>query len=111
MKINYILTTFSPAMFGEGAVAAIRMISTKEARGLVTDDTRIVATRVSHERLARSQFPAAGDETARYAQLKPGVNAIHLHYRGPQIPEDGEIPAGAMVTYYLCEVTEHSELV
>lgn len=111
MKINYVLTTFSPAMFGEGASAAIRVMSPVEARKLIGDDTKVVATRISHERLARSQFPTVHEETARYAQLKPGVNAIHLHYRGPQVPDSGELPAGAMVTHYLIEVTEHPDLV
>jgi hypothetical protein len=31
-----------------------------------------------------SSFPDAHEETARYAQLKPGTTAIHMHYRGPR---------------------------
>lgn len=109
MKINYVLTTFSPAMFGERATSHIRIITTEEARRLVDHDTKIVATRVSHERLAKSQFPNASEETARYAMLKPGTCAIHLHYRGPQVPDTGEMPAGAMVTFYLIETEEYAE--
>lgn len=107
MKINYILTTFSPAMFGEGATCHIRAIAQDEARKLVNEETRIVATRVSHERLAKNQFPEASGETARYAMLKPGTNAIHLHYRGPQVPDTGEMPLSGMVTFYLVEATEY----
>ena len=51
------------------------------------------------------------DETARYAILKVGVTAIHLHYRGPQVGDDGRLPAGAMITYYLIEVDEYQEMV
>lgn len=107
MNINYILTTFSPAMFGEKATTHIRIISPEEATSLVDGSTRIVATRTSHERLARSQFPAASEDTARYAMLKPDTCAIHLHYRGPQVPDDGSMPMGGMVTFYLIETTEY----
>ena len=109
MKIDYVLTTFSPAMFGEKATVHIRIISPEEAQSVVTDSTRIVATRTGHERLARNQFPGASSETARYAMLKPSVNAIHLHYRGPQVPESGEMPMGGMVTFYLIEAEEYQE--
>jgi hypothetical protein len=78
-KINYVLTTFSPAMFGEAATSHICIISKEEAEGLVSDATKIVAIRPSHERLAKTHFPYASGETSRYAMLKPGVNAIHLH--------------------------------
>lgn len=107
MKINYVLTTFSPAMFGEGATAHIKVITKEEAQSLIGDETRVVATRPSHERLARNQFPGVSEETARYAMLKPGTNAIHLHYRGPQVPEDGTMPAGSMVTFYLVETEDY----
>lgn len=109
-QVDYILTTFSPAMFGEGATAHIRAIDKAEADRLIGSDTRISATRVSHERLARSQFPGAAEETARYALLKPGTCAIHLHYRGPQVPDTGEMPFGGMVTLYLIEVDEYQDL-
>lgn len=108
-KIDYVLTTFSPAMFGEGATVHIRPISLEEARKLTDEHTKISATRVSHERLARKQFPDVSDETARYAQLRAGTNAIHLHYRGPQVPDSGEMPVGSMVTLYLVETEEYAE--
>lgn len=108
--IDYILTTFSPAMFGEGATAHIRLVADDEAQALVTPETRIVATRVSHEQLAKTCFPAASSETQRYAMLRPGVNAIHLHHRGPQVPDDGRMPVGAMVTYYLVETKAYQDL-
>ena len=107
MKVNYVLTTFSPAMFGEGATAPVKIITHDEAEALVDEHTKIVATRPSHERLARLQFPGASDETARYAMLKPQTNAVHLHYRGPQVPDSGEIPTGGMVTFYLIEAEEY----
>jgi hypothetical protein len=109
MTANYILTTFSPAMFGEKATSHIRIIDAEEAQSLVDENTKVVATRVSHDRLARTQLQGAAEETARYAMLKPGVTAIHLHYRGPQVGDDGRLPMGGMVTYYLVEVTEYQE--
>jgi hypothetical protein len=107
MKINYVLTTFSPAMFGEGATVHIRPITLEDAQKLVDEDTRISATRVSHDRLARLKFPNAHEETARYAQLKPGTSAIHLHYRGPQVPDSGQMPIGSSVSFYLIEAEEY----
>jgi hypothetical protein len=108
-RVDYILTTFSPAMFGMGATAHIKPITLDDARKLVDAETRISATRVSHDRLARLNFPGAHEETARYAQLKPGTSAIHMHYRGPQVPDTGEIPIGGMVTFYLVEAEEYQE--
>lgn len=109
MKINYILTAFSPAMFGEGATAHIRVIELDEALALVDENTKISASRISHEQLARHTFPGASSTVARYAMLKPGTNAILIHYRGPQVPESGEIPAGGTVTTYLIEAEEYQE--
>lgn len=107
--VDYILTTFSPAMFGEKASAHIRIVSKEEAEKLVGPSTPVVATRVSHERLAKSQFPNASSDTARYAGLKPGTDAIHIHYRGPQVPDTGELPLDGMVTFYLIEADEYEE--
>lgn len=107
MKINFILTTFSPSMFGEGATCHIRAIAHDEASSLINDTTRIVATRTSHERLAKKQFPGASDEVARYATLSPSTNAIHIHYRGPPVPDSGELPLTGVVTFYLIEATEY----
>ena len=111
MPADYVLTTFSPAMFGEGATAHIKIVDAAQAQSLVDRNTKIVATRVSHDRLARTQLSGAADETARYAMLKGGITAIHLHYRGPQVGDDGRLPAGAMITYYLIEVDEYQEMV
>lgn len=106
---DYVLTTFSPAMFGEGATAHIKIIEKSEAQSLIDKHTKIVATRVSHDRLARDQLKGADEETARYAMLKAGVTAIHLHYRGPQIGDDGRLPTGGMCTFYLIEIDEYHE--
>ena len=78
-----VLTAFSPAMFGEGATAHIKIVDAATAQSLIGKNTKFVATRVSHDRLARTQLLGAEDETARYAILKGGVAALHLHYRGP----------------------------
>lgn len=51
MKISHVLTTFSPAMFGATATCHIKIIDAATAQKLVDEGTRIVATRVSHERL------------------------------------------------------------
>lgn len=109
MRISYVLTTFSPAMFGEKATAHFRIIDHAEASSLVTETTKIAATRVGHERLARSQFPGASAETARYAMLKPDTNAIFMHYRGPQVSDDGVMPIGGMVTFYSVETSEYQD--
>ena len=111
MSVDYVLTTFSPAMFGEGATAHIKIVDAAQAQSLIDENTKIVATRVSHDRLARTQLVGAAEETARYATLKGGVTALHLHYRGPQVGEDGRMPTGGMVTYYLVEVDEYQEMV
>ncbi|HEX8580347.1 MAG TPA: hypothetical protein VF655_12240 [Allosphingosinicella sp.] len=109
MQIDYILTTFSPAMFGEKATAYVRVIHHDEAMTLVNESSRVVATRVSHEKLARHQFPQVSSDTQRYVVLQPGKVAIHLHYRGPQVSESGELPNGGAVSLYLIEVEEYDE--
>lgn len=108
--VDYVLTTFSPAMFGTGATVHIKAITLEEARELVDTETRISATRVSHDRLARVQFPDVHQETARYAQLRAGTTAIHMHYRGPQVPESGEVPLGGMVSFYLVQAEEYQDV-
>lgn len=107
MKIDYILTAFSPAMFGEKATAHIRIVPLEQARAAVDDRTRIMATRPTHERLARNQFPGVAPDVVRYASLHGGVNALHLHYRGPPIADDGHLPVGGMITCYLVEVEDY----
>lgn len=109
MKANYVLTTFSPAMFGEKATMHISIIPPEKAKSLIADTTKIVATRVGHDRLARTQLPGADLETSRYASLKPDIVAVHLHYRGPPIGDDGELPLSGQCTFYLIEVEEFQE--
>lgn len=96
-------------MFGDGATAHIRVLPTSDAKKFVSEKTKIMATRVSHERLARTTFPNASGETARYAMMKPGTCAILLHYRGPQVPDTGELPADGITTFYLIEAVEYQE--
>jgi len=109
MTADYVLTTFSPAMFGEKATAHIKIVDAAKAQSHVDNRTKIVATRVNHDRLARTQLPGCDPETARYGMLKPGVTAVHLHYRGPQVGDDGIVPIGGMVTFYLIEVEDYHE--
>lgn len=109
MTASYVLTTFSPAMFGEKATSHIRLIDREAANHLVNGTTRIVASRVAHERLARNQFPNASEETARYATLKPDTCAILVNYRGAPVPDDGSLPPGGQVLFYLIEVEEYQE--
>ena len=96
-------------MFGEKATAHVRIVEQDEALRLTGQKTLVVATRVSHDRLARAQLPHVAPQTARYATLTPGTTALHLHYRGPQVGEAGELPVGGMVTYYLIEVEAYQE--
>lgn len=108
-KVDYVLTTFSPAMFGDGATAHIRILPTSDAKKLVDEKTKIVASRVSHELLARKEFPDAAEGVRRYATLAPGKSAILVHYRGPAVPESGEMPDRGLLTHYLIEVEEYQE--
>lgn len=107
--VDYVLTSFSPSMLGEGATVHFRVIAADEAQGRVGARTRVVASRIGHARLARREFPGASQEAARYADLKPGLSAIHILYRGPPVPDAGELPAGGFVTLYLIEVEEYQE--
>ena len=94
-------------MFGEGAIAHIKIIDVNEAQSWVDEKTKIVANRLSHETLARNQFPETALQTARYAMLKPGITALHLHYRGPRVGDDGRVPVGGMVTFYPIEAEDY----
>mgnify|MGYP007051662571 CR=1 FL=1 len=96
-------------MFGEKATVHLKIISNEEAQELVDEHTRIMATRVTHERLARNQFSRVSRETVRHVQMEPGVTAIHMHYRGPPIPDNGKMPFGGLITCYLIEVGEYQE--
>lgn len=106
---DYVLTTFSPAMFGEKATCHIKIISQDDARELISSKTKVVATRVTHDRLARQQLPGADPETARYANLKAGVRAISMHYRGPHINDNGDLPLGGQCTFYLIDAEDYYE--
>jgi hypothetical protein len=109
MNIDYILTAFSPAMFGNAATAHIQMLTLEEAKERVDANTLIQATRSTHEMLARNVFPQITRPATRYADLTPGRAVLHLHYRGPPIGTDGVVPAGSVVTPYLIEVEEFQE--
>lgn len=109
MQIDYVLTTFSPAMFGDRATAHIRAIPVEEVQALITSKTKIAATRISHERFARETFPNANPEVRRYATLNTGANAVLLHYRGPPMGENGVIPSGGLVTCYLIETEAYQD--
>lgn len=108
-QAHYVLTAFSPAMFGTSATAHIKVISREDAQRMISAQTKIVATRVTHDRLARQQLPGADEETARYANLRDGVVAISMHYRGPMVPDSGELPIGGNCTFYLIEVEAYHE--
>lgn len=106
-RVDYILTTFSPTMFGESASIYLKTIDKDDAKGRIGVDTQIVATRESHENMARNLF---GDHrTVRHADLAPGRSAVIIHYRGPPVGDDGHTPKGATLTYYLVEVEEYEE--
>lgn len=106
---NYILTTFAPAMFGEKATAHLKLIPHAEAVGWVNEDTKVVSTRVSHEALAKSLFPMAAPTVQRYVDLSADKVAILISYRGPPVPDSGQVPATGAVTYYLIEVEAYQE--
>lgn len=63
MRVTYILTRFSPAMFGEGATAHIKFIDARTPMSLIDRNSQIVTTRVSDDQLARNQLPGTADET------------------------------------------------
>lgn len=105
MPVNYILTTFSPTMFGESASIFMRTVPKKEAKELIGSETQIVATRESHENLAKNLFGPY--RVIRSADLSPDRSAILIHYRGPPVQDDGHTPKGAVLTYYLIEVEEY----
>jgi hypothetical protein len=59
--------------------------------------------------LARSELPGAATETVRYARLVPGTVAVFIHYIGPQVGDDGKVPFGGRVNFYLIETEEYQE--
>jgi hypothetical protein len=59
--------------------------------------------------LARKEFPDAAAGVRRYATLAPRKSAILVHYRGPAVPESGEMPDRGLLTHYLIEVEEYQK--
>ena len=105
--VNYILTTYSATMFGHAASVHQKLIDHATATTLVNDQTQIVATRPSHENLAKSQF--GNLRTTRFADMAPEKSAVLIHYRGAPMGDDGIVPEGGTVTYYLIESEEYQE--
>lgn len=107
LNIDYVLTTYSPTMFGESASIHQKTITVDEAKAIMGENTQIVATRPSHENLAKRMF---GDlRTTRYADMSPEKTAVFIHYRGAPIDDDGIPPEGSTVTLYLIESETYLE--
>ena len=92
-------------MFGESAGIFMRIITKAEAKKLIDDETQIVATRESHENMAKHLFGSR--RVVRTADLSPGRSAVLIHYRGPPVGDDGHTAKNAVITYYLIEVEEY----
>ena len=107
-KADYILTTFSPTMFGGRASVHLETLDTDSAASFVGPDTAIVATRPSHENMAKNLF-GAGQPVTRFADCRPGRTALVIHYRGSQVPEDGTIPADGNITVFRVDVEDFIE--
>jgi len=113
LPVDYVLTTYSATMFGDMAsVHQMKIENLGLVQGLVGPNTQIVATRPSHENLARKFFGSEIRST-RFADMAPAhdsfKSAILLHYRGAPISDDGLIPEGGTVTFYLIEAEEYQE--
>jgi hypothetical protein len=107
MKANYILTTFSPTMFGNAISLYMKTITEDEAKSHVDDSTQIVASRESHSNMAARLFGQRN--SIRHADLGPDRSAILIHYRGKPVCDSGIIPPDAVITYYLLETEEYTE--
>ena len=107
-KADYILTTFSPTMFGGRASIHLETLDTDDAKNFVGEDTAIVATRPSHENMAKNLF-GVDQPVTRFADCRPGRTALVIHYRGSQVPDDGTIPADGVVTIFLVDVEDFIE--
>lgn len=107
-NVDYILTTFSPTMFGGRASIHIETLDKDNAAAFVGEDTAIVATRASHENMAKNLFGDAQPVT-RFADCRPGRSALVIHYRGSQVPDDGTIPADGVVTIFRVDVEDFIE--
>ncbi len=106
--VNYILTTYSATMFGDRASIHQMVVSAEVAKGLIGPATQIVATRASHENLAKLVF-GQDMRVTRFADMVPEKSAILVHYRGAPIGDDGVPPEGSTVTFYLVESEEYQE--
>jgi hypothetical protein len=107
--VDYVITTFSPAMFDKGVTAHWKSIPLEAARAMVDDyGTSILSRRVCHERVARVHFPDV-KKTVGHIKLKPGSSALHVLYSGAPIESDGVIPEGGFIRTYLLEIEEYQE--
>ena len=103
--VDYILTTFSPTMFGSAASVYIREVEADVAKKAMNGETPVVANRDSHRNMAANLF--GNRPNVRYADMQPGKSAIIIHYRGPAVPDDGTIPDEGSVSFYHIESEEY----
>lgn len=107
LPVDYVLTTYSVTMFGPKASIHQQEVTIETAKCLLGVGTQIVATRASHENMAKHLF---GDlKTTRFADMAPDKSAIVIHYRGAPIDDTGVVPDGSTVTLYLVESEEYQE--
>lgn len=105
--VEVILTTYSVTMFGPKASIHQQEIDEATMLSLIGPDTQIVATRQSHESMAKQ---LCGDlPVTRFADMSPDSSAIAIHYRGAPISETGQLADGGVVTYYLIESEDYLE--
>ena len=87
-QATYILTTFSPAMFGDGATSHIRILGKTEAEAIVREQqNKLEATgekidRVPSQELAETDV--APEDPAPGTQLKPEAAEAIRNQRKPQ---------------------------
>jgi len=103
--VNYVLTTYSATMFGTAASIHQKEVTLDEAKALIGPSTTLIATRKSHENMAKRVFGDLAVE--RFADMHPEKSAILLHYRGVPLSDEGTVPADATVTLYLIESEEY----
>lgn len=108
LPVTFVLTAFSITMFGSKASIHMEEVSLETAKCLLGPATQIVATRPSHENMAKQLF---GDmRVTRFADMTEGTTALVLHYRGAPIDDTGTVPEGGVVTVYLVEADSYQEL-
>ena len=108
LPVEYILTTFSVSMFGPKASIHLQELTLEAAKCLLGMNTKIVATRNTHEALAKRTFGEA-IEVVRFADMTPDHSAIVMHYRGAALKDDEAVPEGSTITYYLVESEDFIE--